>query len=130
MKISCLDKKKLEKKEGISGLDLKNNIFNVVTIVVMKGKIYYLLSIGEQFWVRLYSADLFEVVDNSLPSYWKYRYYGFKNKLKNKEYDFDLYVDAIIGPKELVENDKFVFEIYENPRLISEEIYKIIKKYT
>ncbi|MDD2376323.1 MAG: hypothetical protein PHD15_02335 [Clostridia bacterium] len=129
MKISCIDKKEFEKKEGYSGVDLCNNLFDVILIVIIKGEISYLVNIGEQFGPMIHRAELFNVVDNSLPSYWAYRYYGFKNKLKNREYNFDVFIDAIIGPKELVENDKFMFDIYENPRDLSEKIYRIMQKY-
>lgn len=129
MKVSCIDKNKFEKKEGYYGVNFDKNIFEVILIVIVKGEISYLMNIGEQFYPMIHNAELFNIEDNSLPSYWTYRYYGYKNKLKNKEYDFDIFVDALIGPKELVENDSFMFEIYENPRHMAEEIYRIIQKY-
>lgn len=64
-----------------------------------------------------WDADLFNVIEKTIPNTWIKVQYKFFYKMRNKNYDFSIYIDYFCGPREFLDNKDFLFDIYENPKV-------------
>ena len=49
--------------------------------------------------------------------------------LKNEKYKFSIIIDAYIGPKELIDDTNFFFDIVEEPSAAIQALYNCLKTY-
>jgi len=128
MKVSCIDKNKLEKTHAHFGVELGDNIFEVYSIGRFKTEKCYLLKIGRGHldWYRI---ELFHIIDNSIPCYWINKKFGLFSTLKNKKYDFSIVLKEYWGPEEFINNENFLFDIFEDFEKADNFAYEVIKKY-
>lgn len=117
----------LEKKYNFYDVEVVKNKFEVHAIKKSKNGNQYLFVIyNGLFW---WDADLFDIIDNNTPEYWINKSFGRFGKLKNKQYDFSIDISEFTGPKELIENTNFLFDIYEYPSVAFQFFCDVIKKY-
>ena len=126
MKVSCNNRDKLEKTHAYFGVELGENIFEVVSIARFKNKKYYLLKFDNDN-LRWFLSSLFEVKDDSIPQFWIYKKFSWFSDIKNKKYDFSLALKEFWGPDEFISNEDFLFDIYEEPEKAYDFAYKVIK---
>lgn len=113
-----------------NGIIMFNNIqqyFDVLAIIQHKKKIKFLVK-EEYGFPRLYDSIYFDIIDSKINSDWIYRFFGYNNKLKNKKYMFDFYIDTYIGIKDFIEDPDFLFNVIDDPREAELFCYNVIKK--
>lgn len=87
--------------------------YKVLAIRVRRKKRQYLVEHEKRLcW---WDADLFDVIDESIPENWLTVQYKRFHKFKNKNFDFDISTSFYHGPKAFLENENFFFDIIENP---------------
>lgn len=128
VKVSCIDRDKFEKTEAYFGVELGDNIFEVFSIARFKNKKNYLLKIGKGY-LDWYRAELFEIKDNLIPDFWIYKKFCWFYTIKNKKYNFSIVLKEFWGPEDFINDDNFLFDIYEEPEKANNFAYKVIKKY-
>lgn len=128
LKVSCMDRDKLEKTSAYFDVEIGDNLFEVYCIATHKNHKEYLLRSSDETLMWFESAK-FEVIDNSIPPYWIYRKYGYFSNLRNKKYDFDIRLNEYWGPEEFLNNEDFFFDIYEDREKANSYLKEIMKKY-
>jgi len=78
-----------------NGLDL-GKIYTVYSMFLLRGRIDYLLSVGDSRLSSWSPAELFEIVDHSLPPSWYFIFKGYETENNNGP------VEALWGYKEMV----------------------------
>lgn len=99
----------------------------VLAIVSQKQRIYYLIYI--EGITHLLEEKYFEVIDAKIPDYWIFKYFKYNNVLKNNKYIFNIILDMYIGPKELINDKNFFFDVVENTDDTNQFLYDTLKKY-
>lgn len=70
-----------------------------------------------------------EVLDESIPKNWVENKYKRFFELRNDKYDFSIPIKTYIGPPEFIEDNDFLFDIYDNPSKANEFLIKFIEKH-
>lgn len=128
MKVSCIDRDKLEKTHAYFGVELGQNIFEVYSIGKFKREKSYLLKIGRGH-LDWYSIDLFQIKDEIIPDYWIYKKFSWFSNLKNNKYDFSISLKEYWGPEEFIKNEDFLFDIFEDFEKADKFAFEVVKKY-
>lgn len=128
MKVSCIDREKLEKTHAYFGVQLEDNIFEVYSIGRFKNEKCYLLKIGKGH-LDWYNTELFHILDDTIPYYWIYKKFGLFSSLKNKKYDFSIKLKEYWGPEEYISNLNFLFDIFDDFEQADHFAHEVIKKY-
>lgn len=128
MKVSCIDRDKLEKTHAYFGVELGDNIFEVFSIARFKNEKYYLLRFPNDN-LRWFSSELFKIEDDSIPHFWIHKKFGLFSVLKNKKYDFSIVLKEYWGPEDFINNEDFLFDIHEESERANSFANEIIKKY-
>lgn len=127
MKIKIKDKNKFIKENKILLYNEITEVYEVIAIVIQKKQICYLVQ--EKNMITLYNEKHFEIIDDKIPDYWIFKYFKYKNLLKNQKYMFSIVLDTYIGPEEFITNSNFFFDIYENPEKANQFLYDTLKKH-
>ena len=96
-------------------------------MITQKKKVYYLIEDCEI--PHLYESKFFDIINEEIPSYWIFRYFKYNNVIKNKKYMFNFTLDLYMGPKELIDNTNFFFDVLDEPQDASYVLYDTLKKY-
>ena len=128
MRVSCIDRDKLEKIHAYFGVELGDNIFEVYSIGKFKRDKCYLLKIGKGH-LDWYRTELFQIIDDSIPYYWINEKPGLFSTLKNNKYDFSIALKEYWGPEEFINNKNFLFDIFEDFEEADNFADEVIKKY-
>lgn len=128
MKVSCIDRYKLERTHAYFGVELGNNIFEVFSIANFKMEKNYLLRFPNDNF-RWFSSSLFKVINDSIPHFWVHKKFSLFSVLKNKKYDFSILLGEYWGPEEFLNNEDFLFDIHEEPERADNFANEIIRKY-
>lgn len=102
------------------------NEFQVFAILNRKNKIEYLVLDDDV--VSIYDSKHFEIIDDKIPDFWVFKKFQ-NNTIENKKYNFSFRLDTYVGPRELIENQDFLFDIYENLDDALSFLYITLKKY-
>lgn len=129
MKVSCIDREKLEKTHAYFGVELGDNEFEVFSIARFKNEKNYLLRFPNDN-LRWFNSALFKVKDESIPHFWIHKKFGLFSTLKNKKYNFSIALKEYWGPEDFVSNEDFLFDVHEEPERANKFASEIIKKYT
>ncbi len=115
MQIKVIDDDVLEKRTACWGFcSLNEAVFEVLAIKQYHRKKQYLVEYDNRlFW---WDEDLFFIVNDNIPKEWVEIRYKYFNKLRNSNYCFKIPISYYLGPKCFMENENFMFDIYENPR--------------
>ena len=127
MEIKIKDVNSFAKNNGIIMYDKITEIYEVVAVLTQKKKVYYLIKYDGI--PRLYESKFFDIISEKIPDYWIFKYFKYNNVIKNKKYMFDITVDMYMGPKELIDNDNFFFDIIDEPQEAIYILYDTLKKY-
>ena len=126
MIVKINDKSTFEKKLAFYGYDFYSDSFEVQAIRKRRKEFQYLICVNSGlFW---WYADLLSILDDNVPVNWVKIEYKKSHKFKNKKYDFRISTEFYYGPKEFLENEDFLFDIYENPSIAYEFFYQYLKK--
>lgn len=112
---------------------VKKTKYEVYAIILEKRIFKYLLRIDGD--IGFYDSNLFEVIDDSIPEFWIFKKYKYNNKIQNNrakylyEYMFSIIVDAYFGPKEFIEPNDFLFDVYVSNELSEITLYNTLVKY-
>jgi len=122
MQIKVIDARELERRHSYWGYSaLPVATYEVLAIKQHRRRTQYLVE--DDLRLTWWDADLFNVIETWIPDEWiEIRYSSF-HKLQNKKYNFSIAINYYIGPKNFIENEDFLFDIYENPRT-AYEYYK------
>lgn len=101
--------------------------FRVIAMSRIGHKWSYMI-INAYNWVEWRDEDLCEFIDEKLPEDWVAVRYKRFEKIKNKNYDFDIKMSEYYGPKEFLENKNFLFDIYENNYYAYDVCYDYLKR--
>ena len=114
MKIKVIDASKLEKRHACWGYSIvPTTTYEVLAIKQVHRKRQYLVE--DDMRLIWWDADLFNVVEEIIPKEWIKLQYKRFHRPRNKKYNFKLAMDCFWGPNEFLENEDFLFDIYENP---------------
>jgi hypothetical protein len=97
-----------------------------VLAITKHRRIWQYLVVDDQR-LKWWDKDLFEVIDEAVPENWVVIQYKRFHKFKNRKYDFQISTNYYQGPKEFLENEDFLFDIYENPSVAYEFYYQYFK---
>lgn len=67
--------------------------------------------------LKWWDADLFEVIDNSIPEDWVEIHYKRFHRYKNRKYNFVIPTRYYNGPKEFIDSEDFLFNTLDEPAL-------------
>ena len=115
MIVKIIDIEKLVNRHACFGPDssFKPHYEVLAIIQSRKRKMYLVEDDPSLYW---WDADLFEVIDESIPEDWiSVCYKGRFHRLKNANYDFSIPINSYQGPKEFLDNLDFFFDITEEP---------------
>jgi hypothetical protein len=128
MKVKLRNREEFSKREFIDAMIISGERdYDVYAIVDFgKGPCYLTLDCNKVWW---YEAKFFKIVDEKVPSYWVKIEYKRWYKLKNKDYDFSIPIKLFYGPKELVDDPTFLFDIDENLELAYHFLISFLKKH-
>lgn len=126
MLIKIKDEKQFVKKNGFILYDKFPEFYEVLAIIANKKEVKYLVQ--DNGIPVLYNAEYFEIVDDTVPSYWIFRRFKYNNIIKNKKYMFDIGIDMYIGPSDYINDPDFLFEVFENPEEAGLILYEVQKK--
>ncbi len=107
--------------------------YEVYAVILEKRNFKYLLRIDGD--IGFYNSDSFEIVDDSIPDFWIFKKYKYNNKIENHrakylyEYMFSIILDAYFGPKELIEPNDFLFDVFVSNELSERTLYNTLAKY-
>ena len=91
----------------------KGDLFPVIAISEQKRKRRYLVEYNNR--IDWWDADLFTVVDSDIPNEWIEVVHRRHYKIKNPNYSFLIFINYYLGPQRFLDNQDFLFDIYENP---------------
>lgn len=115
MQIKVNDVNELEKRHACWGYSASSVItYEVLAIKQVHKKTQYLIE--DDMRLNWWDADLFSVVDKTIPEEWIKLQYKCFHSFRNKKYNFRIAVNCFWGPNRFLENEDFLFDIYENPR--------------
>lgn len=124
MKIKVIDVYELEKRHACWGYStLPINTYEVLAIKQAHRKIQYLVE--DDMRLTWWDADLFNIVEETIPKEWVKIKYKCFHSLQNKKYNFKIVMNCFWGPNTFLENEDFLFDIFENPHTA----YVFYKKY-
>lgn len=103
-------------------------IYEVIAIIMQKKKILYLVQ-EDGGIPYLYEAKFFDVIDDKIHDYWVFKHYKYNNVIKSKKHMFSIILDMYIGPKELIDNIDFFFDIIDEKENASYILYDTLKLY-
>lgn len=116
MKVKLKNRAELSKSEFIDAMIMSGeHAYDIYAIADFgKGSCYLTLDCYKVWW---YETKYFNIVDDRIPSSWVKIEYKKRYKLKNKGYDFTIPIKSYYGPKELIDDPTFLFNIDENLEL-------------
>ena len=77
----------------------------------------------------MFDEHFFEVTDDKIPDFWIFKYFKYNNLVKNQKHLVSLVIDMYIGPKELIEDSDFIFDVLLEPADASRTLYNTLLKY-
>lgn len=135
MIVKCNDVKKFQKLNSWFDVPINKLEFEVLAIIKHSKITKYLFLIEKSvlhtnesvpYW---FDSQYFEVLDENMPKNWVENKYKRFFELKNNKYDFSIPIQTYIGPPEFIEDNDFLFDIYDNPSKANEFITKFVEKY-
>lgn len=115
MQIKVIDAKMLEKRHAYWGYCVSPPVlYEVLAIKKYNKHTQYLVE--DNMRLNWWDADLFNVIEETIPNTWIEVRYKHFYKMRNKNYDFSIHINYFCGPSEFLENKNFLFDIYENPK--------------
>ncbi len=117
----------------LNDFKMKKTEYEVYAMIIEKKVFKYLLRIDGD--INFYDSSQFEVIDDSIPEFWIFKKYKYNNKIQNNrakysyEYMFSIIVDAYFGPRELIEPNDFLFDVYVSNKLSETTLYNTLVKY-
>ena len=127
MIVKCNDIKKFEKLNAWFDVPIDKLELEVFAIKISKITEYLLLI--ENSFPYWFDSRCFEVLDASIPKNWVKNKYKRFFELRNDKYDFSIPIKTYIGPPEFIEDNDFLFDIYDNPSKANEFLIKFIEKH-
>ena len=114
MLIMLRDADKLERRHACWGIRCdKGTFFSVIAVSEQRKIRKYLVEHDNR--IEWWDADLFVVIDHTIPNDWVEATYRKHYKLKNPKYAFNISINYYLGPQSFLDNRDFLFDIYENP---------------
>lgn len=121
MKIIVKNEDELERRHACWGIHSRSHEYQVLAITHQRSISKYLVEHDNRLdW---WDADLFLLVDNTIPNEWVEIHLKKHQKFQNPKYDFDISISYYRGPKAFWDNINFFFDIYENPS-VAYEFYR------
>lgn len=127
MIIKTINAKQLMERHANWGQETSfQETYQVLAIRIRRRKKQYL--VADDLQLKWWDSDLFEVIVQAIPKDWITVQYARFHKFKNKNYDFDISTTYYQGPQEFLDNEDFLFDIYENPTQAYNYYYQYLQK--
>ena len=127
MKVSIRNWEEFSQAEAVYGNPIKlSEVFDVKAIISFDRDIekYYIICDGNK--TNFHRTYLFKVIDNETPENWVHVYYSKVRKLTNPSYNFIVTIKEFLGPREIIEDKNFLFDLYDNPDIAFDFLQNLV----